>query len=325
MDSNRNFLNRFSKHFERIDKELNKNFSSRVPMIEDIGRHSLLGKGKRLRPLLFLLSGKLCGYKGEDIYSLSTMFEYIHNASLLHDDVIDNAATRRSKPSAKHIWGNSAAVLTGDYLSSKAAAIAVRTNNIELLKMAIDTGARMSEGQFLELIHTGDWNTSKDEYMDIITSKTAELMSTTCACGAIIAGAGKEISYNLSKYGLNLGIAFQLVDDLLDYASSEEELGKPVGKDLREGKITLPLIYTLSGSKNEEINRFENQFKGQDADEEDYMKLIKFVRKSGAIERIRSEAKEYSGKASEFLDIFPESPVKTDLIDLNEYVSKRNF
>ena len=325
MDFDRKYLDRFNNHFKEIDKALDRSFGSRVSMIEDIGKHSLFGEGKRLRPLLFVLSGRLCGYNGEDIYFLSTMFEYIHSASLLHDDVIDNAEVRRNKPSASRIWGNSTAVLTGDYLSSKAASIAISADNIEFLKMVIDTGARMIEGQFLELIHTDNWNTSKDEYMEIIASKTAELMSAACACSAVIANAEKAVVENLKNFGLNLGVAFQLVDDLLDYISSEEEFGKPVGKDLREGKITLPLIYTLSNMEREKLQRFEDLFKNHKANEKDYKDLISIVRKSGAIEEIRSEAKDYVDKASRFLSVFPESLYKEELIALNEYIANRNF
>ncbi len=141
MDHDRKFINSFKRDFKEIDKELNNSFNSRMKMIEDIGRHSLLGEGKRLRPLLFVLSSRLCGYKGDDIYYLSTIFEYLHSASLLHDDVIDNADIRRNKPSASIIWGNSAAVLTGDYLSTKAMSIALGTNNIQFMRMMIETAA----------------------------------------------------------------------------------------------------------------------------------------------------------------------------------------
>ncbi|MDB9823196.1 polyprenyl synthetase family protein [Deltaproteobacteria bacterium] len=325
MDSSRKFLNKFKKHFKKIDEELSRSFKSRVHMIEDIGRHSLLGEGKRLRPLLFVLSSRLCGYRGEDIYSLSTIFEYVHSASLLHDDVIDNAEMRRNKPSASNIWGNSAAVLTGDYLSSKAATIAISTNNIEFFKMMINAGVRMSEGQFLELVHTGNWNTSEEEYMEIIISKTAELMAAACACGAIIAGAGNEETENLRKFGLNLGITFQLVDDLLDYTLSEEEFGKPVGKDLREGKVTLPLIYTLSGMEEDDLRRFEQIFQDNRADEGEYEDLITLIRNSGNIEKVRSEARDYVDRAYGFLNKFPESSYKEDLIALNRYIAERNF
>ncbi len=325
MDPDRTFLERFEHHFREIEKELNRTFGSRVSTIDDIGRHSLLGEGKRIRPLLFVLSSRLCGYEGKDVYLISTMFEYIHSASLLHDDVIDNADVRRNKPSASHIWGNSAAVLTGDFLSSMAAAIAVSTDNIDVIRTAIDTSTRMVEGQFLELTHTNDWNVSKDEYLEIITSKTGELMSAACACGAVIAGAEKDAKEGLKNFGLYLGMAFQLTDDLLDYESSEEKFGKPVGKDLREGKTTLPLIYALRNLGKKEVERLRDRFKNHRADEKDYSNIIEFVRSSGVLDRIRSEAGEYVRKASGFLDIFPESPHKKDLIALNEYIAKRHF
>ena len=325
MNTDSNFLDRFKGHFQEIDKELNRSFNSRVAMIEDIGRYSLLGKGKRLRPLLFVLSSRLCRYEGDDIYLLSTIFEYVHSASLLHDDVIDNAEIRRSKPSASSIWGNSAAVLTGDYLASRAMSIAVGTNKTEFYKMMIDTGARMSEGQFMELEHTDNLNTSKEEYMEIIISKTAELMSACCAGGAIIADAGDEEMESLRKFGLNLGITFQLVDDLLDYTLSEEEFGKPVGKDLREGKVTLPLIYTLSNMEKGELRRLEKIFKNHKTDEKEYEDLITLVRNSGNIEKVRAEAKTFVDKGCGFLEKFPESFYKEELIALNRYIAERNF
>ncbi len=325
MDSNRIFLDQFDPHFKRINEELSKSLSSRVSLIQDIGKHSLLGEGKRLRPLLFVLSSQLCGYQGDDVYLISTTFEYVHTASLLHDDVIDNADVRRNKPSASHVWGNSAAVLTGDYLSLKASAIALSTNNMEFFKVAVDTATRMTEGQALELVHTHNWNISKDDYMEIITSKTGALMSAACSCGAIIAGAEKETVDHLSQFGLNLGIAFQLMDDVLDYTSSKEAFGKPVGKDLREGKITLPLIYTLSNLEKVEIKGLEDLFKNHKAKEKDYNRIIAMVRNNGAIDRIRSEAKDYVDKAAGFLDFFPGSTFKEDLTGLNAYMVKRRY
>ncbi len=325
MDSNRIFLDQFDPHFKRINEELSKSLSSRVSLIQDIGKHSLLGEGKRLRPLLFVLSSQLCEYQGDDVYLLSATFEYVHTASLLHDDVIDNAEVRRNKPSASHVWGNSAAVLTGDYLSLKASAIALSTNNMEFFNVAVDTATRMTEGQALELVHTHNWNISKDDYMEIITSKTGALMSAACSCGAIIAGAEKETVDHLSQFGLNLGIAFQLMDDVLDYTSSKEAFGKPVGKDLREGKITLPLIYTLSNLEKGEIKGLEDLFKNHKAKEKDYNRIIEMVRNNGAIDRIRSEAKDYVDKAAGFLDFFPGSAVKEDLIGLNAYMVKRRY
>jgi len=325
MHSDHSLLNQFNHHFDKINEALGKTFSSRIPLMNNIGNHSLLGEGKRLRPLLFVLSSELCGYKGTDIYKLSTIFEYIHTASLLHDDVLDHADLRRKKPSANHLWGSSAAVLSGDYFYSMASAMAVDYKNLQFLKMLTDTTLRMTEGQIMELSHTHNWHIKKEEYMEIIISKTAILLSSTCACAAIVAGAEKQVVEDLEEFGMDLGIAFQLMDDILDYISCEEEFGKPVGKDLKEGKITLPLIYSLSNLEEAEIERLENQFKNQKANDEDYRKMISIVRNDGVLEKIRSEAKEYIDKASRILNPFPESQVKESLLALNAYMINRQF
>jgi len=182
-------LGRHKSHFIRINEEIEKSLISRVPLIEDMGRHVLLGHGKRLRPLFFVLSCQLCNYQGDDVYHLSTIFEYLHTASLLHDDVLDNAEIRRNKASANHLWGNQAAVLEGDFLASKSSSIALGSNNMSFVKRLLEVTIQMAEGQVLELIHTDDWNTTKDEYMEIISAKTAGLISAACVCGAIISGA----------------------------------------------------------------------------------------------------------------------------------------
>jgi octaprenyl-diphosphate synthase len=318
------FLNRFEKDFREMDKELGRSFNSRVKMIEDIGRHSLSGEGKRLRPLLFVLSSRLCGRMGDDIYYLSTIFEYLHSASLLHDDVIDNADIRRNRPSACSKWGNPAAVLAGDYLSTKAMTITLGTNNTKFMRMMIETAARMSEGQFLELVHAKNRHTSKEEYMEIIISKTAELTAASCAGGAILAGAGNEETEDLRNFGLNLGIHFQLVDDLLDYSLSEGEFGKSSGKDLREGKVTLPLIYIFLKMGKKDLRRFEKIFTDPKADEQEYQDLIEIVRNSGTLEKVRAEAKTFMEKACTFLQNFPDSSYKDDLLALNRYLAERN-
>ena len=325
MDSSSSILDKYTEHIIKINKELKKALTSRVPLAEDIGKHTLLGHGKRLRPLFFLLSCQLCDYKGKDAYRLSTIFEYLHAASLLHDDVVDNAENRRNRPSANHVWGNHAAVLEGDFLYSNASSIAMSSNNLQFLKRLTETAKQMAEGQIMELVHTNDWETSREEYMEIITAKTAVLMSAACACGAIITGAEKNAEECLGKFGLNMGIAFQLIDDLLDYVSSEEVVGKPVGKDLKEGKITLPLIYTLPHIEVAERDRLEHLFKNHQATEEDCMKFIDLVRSKGALHKIRNEARTYVDKAAQCLGWFPDSPAKKNLQELNQFIVERKY
>lgn len=325
MDSNDVVLSKHKEHFGNINSELRQALSSRVSLVKDIGGHILLGQGKRLRPLFFVLSCRLCNYRGENTYRLSTVFEYIHAASLLHDDVLDDADLRRKKPSVNHLWGNHAAVLEGDFLSLKSLSIAAHADNLSFLTRLIETTKRMAEGQIMELIHTGDWHTSKKEYMTIITAKTAGLISAAHSCGAIISGADEEAEQALAKFGLNVGIAFQLMDDLLDYSSSEEVVGKPVGKDLKEGKITLPLIYALSQFEDAERKRIENLFKGSQATGKDFQNLIEFVRSNGILDRIRDEAQSYVDKAASCLRPFPDSPTKKELLELSQYIIDREY
>ena len=319
------FLDRFEHHFNLINDELEKCLNSSLDIVNEIGDHSLLGQGKRLRPLLFVLSGELCGHEAEDMYRLSTIFECVHTGSLLHDDVLDNAKTRRKRPAAREVWGNQASVLGGDFFYSKAIETALLSEKAQILKVLNRTSLQMVEGQFLELSNSHNWHLAKKDYMSIIISKTAVLMSAACACGAIAAGADRAAVDRLNGFGLNLGIAFQLIDDVLDYTSCEEEFGKPVGKDLKEGKITLPLIYALSGVEKAEIQKLEDLFKNHEALAGDYDKVVAMVRKGKTIERIRLEAKEYVAKAARFLDFFPSLPVKEDLLALNEYVVERRF
>lgn len=323
MDPHRTILDQHQKHFEKIDAALSETLVSRVPLIEDMGAHSLLGRGKRLRPLLFVLSCRLFDFRGKGLYRLAAVFEYIHAASLLHDDVMDNAETRRKKPSANSVWGNHAAVLQGDFLYLKSSSIAIDTESLPFLKRLSEATTRMTEGQILELIKTNDWSTTKKEYFEIITAKTAVLLSAACACGAIISGAEKGDVESMGEFGLNLGIAFQLIDDLLDYSSSEEVLGKPVGKDLKEGKITLPLIYTLSQIETSKRERLEDLFIKQRASEADYGNLIETVRSNGALDQIRSEAESYVDMAMESMKTFPYSPAKSSLLELGRYVIER--
>ena len=325
INADRSFLDRFNHHFDEIEEAIRENICSPGSLIEDISEHSLLGNGKRLRPLLFVLTSQLCGYRGKDLYRLATIFEYIHTASLLHDDVLDNAETRRRKPSAKQVWGNLAAVLGGDFLYLRAVSMAIDSANMAVLRVLSEATARMVEGQFAELVHAHNWSLEKEEYFKIIASKTGALISATCAGGAVVADADEETVERLERFGLNLGIAFQLIDDVLDYTGSEDVVGKPVGKDLREGKITLPLIYALSDLEKAEREGFAELFKTHRANEKDYAALIKRVRNNGVVDSIRMEANSYVDTAVSFLDPFSGSRSKEDLLALSRYVCDRAF
>jgi len=325
MESDRALLDQFSVHFARINEELEGCLGTGIPIMREISRYSLLGKGKRLRPLLFVLASHLCGYTRDEAYRISTIFEIIHAASLMHDDVMDNAETRRKKASVRHVWGNPAAVLGGDFLYAKAAGVALGSGNLSLCAALNDASARMVEGQFLELTHTHNWQIRKEDYMEIIASKTGALMSAACACGGILSGADQETVDCLGRFGLNLGVAFQLVDDLLDYTATQEEFGKPVGKDLKEGKITLPLIYTLASLDRGEAERLQALFQGNQAEDKDYQRLTALVRENGAVPRIRAEAAECADHAARWLDGFPPSSPREGLMEINAYIVRRTF
>jgi octaprenyl-diphosphate synthase len=317
------FLDHFNSHFEAIETELGRLLESRPSPVTEIAGYALLGQGKRLRPLLFVLSSRLCGFQDQGMYRFSTIFELLHTASLLHDDVLDNAELRRKKPSVPQVWGNPAAVLGGDYLYSLATIVAAEFENLEIIRMLSENMKQMVEGQMLELSHTNDWRITENDYLEIITAKTAVLIASACASGALVAGLGAEEVERLRQFGLNLGIAFQLTDDALDYTASEEEFGKPVGKDLREGKITLPLIYYLSEKTRGEVDDLQNLFKSHHARDEDYQRLIALVRDRGVIEQVQKEAEGYVKKASSFLDSLPEGAARKDLQNLGKYVLTR--
>jgi len=203
--------------------------------------------------------------------------------------------------------------------------MAVEKKHIEFLKVFADTAIRMTEGQILELVNTHNWNITRREYIGIITSKTAALISAACASAGIVAGAKQADIQSLENFGLNMGIAFQIIDDIFDYTSTEKKAGKPIGKDLREGKITLPLIYTLSYLDKEERGRLEHLFKNGNASEKDHSRIIELVQDNGAINRCRKDAQDYVNLAETHLSLFPDSPVKESLLKLNQFIVDRSY
>ncbi|MGC1403239.1 MAG: polyprenyl synthetase family protein, partial [Thermodesulfobacteriota bacterium] len=229
-----NLIERLQQDIDKINLYLEDNLKSHVPLISEVNQHILVGGGKRLRALLFVLCSRLGGFSGEKAYYFSSIFEYLHAATLLHDDVIDNAAVRRGKASANTIWGNSPSVLVGDFLLAKSFSLAVETQGLKILDVLSETTTRMAEGMVLELIHSHDLNVSEETYREIVINKTAILISAACQTGAVWGKSADEEAEALAQYGMELGIAFQLVDDLLDYTSTQEDFGKPVGNDFKE-------------------------------------------------------------------------------------------
>jgi octaprenyl-diphosphate synthase len=291
-----------------INQALVDNLQSHVPLISEVGRHILLSGGKRIRPLLFLLSARMCGCQGDYLADFSTIFEYLHAATLLHDDVVDAADVRRGRSTANTIWGNQAVILVGDFLLSKSLSLAVTTNQLRVLKVLAQTTTLMAEGEILQLLHTGNLKITEGEYFEVINRKTAILMSAACQIGAILGEAPPEQEEALARFGLNLGITFQVVDDILDFTGDEREMGKPIGNDLKEGRITLPLIHALAQAAppdRERLLEIARNLKPEMVPE-----LGNLLTKYGSLDHARSLAREYTLKAQADLEAFPPVPEK---------------
>ena len=291
-----------------INQALADNLQSHVPLISEVGRHILLSGGKRIRPLLFLLSARLCGCNSPGLADFSTIFEYLHAATLLHDDVVDAAAVRRGRSTANTIWGNQAVILVGDFLLSKALSLAVTTNHLQVLKVLAQTTTMMAEGEILQLLHAGNLKITEEEYFEVIHRKTAILMAAACQVGAILGDAPLEREEALSQYGLNLGITFQVVDDILDYTGDEREMGKPIGHDLTEGRITLPLIHALAQANSPDRDRLLALAGNLEPDQGPELRQL--LEKYGSLDYARGLAREYTLKAQANLEPFPPVPGK---------------
>jgi octaprenyl-diphosphate synthase len=305
---------------ERIEAELERHLSSSVPLISTIGRHIMGSGGKRLRPLLMILSARLCGYQGNHDAPLAAVFEFLHASSLLHDDVVDNAEFRRSQPAANVLWGNQGVVLVGDFLYSKSILMTVGYNNIRILQALSEATTLMAEGEVLQLIHADNLEIVEQDYLEVITRKTAALISAACQIGAILGGAGTEQEEALRAYGHDLGIAFQLIDDTLDYTGDVNELGKPVGNDIQQGKATLPLIFAFRNGNSLEKKRLRELFNAEQLAPEHFHEVREWVARSGGIAYTRQLAMEYVENAKSAIQIFPVHPTKEVLLDIADYV-----
>ncbi|VAV82492.1 Octaprenyl diphosphate synthase [hydrothermal vent metagenome] len=307
-----------------VEEEFKRNLSSDVYLIKKVGEYILTSGGKRFRPLILLLASRLCNNKKSSHIPLAVVVEFIHTATLLHDDVVDNAILRRGNTSANELWGNGASVLVGDYLLSKSFHLAVGQGNIDILETLSRTTTRMAEGEVLQLIKHSDINTTEQEYLDVITFKTAVLFSAACKIPAILAESSDEQSSSLSTFGMELGIAFQLMDDCLDYTSRDEELGKSVGNDLKEGKVTLPLIKTYKEATEAEKKIIKDTVEADELSPEKLKEIQDLIGKYEGIEYTTSFAKERIKNAKAALEVFPPSTERASLEAVAEYVIERN-
>jgi len=306
----------------RIEEVLKQNFASYVPFINEVSQYILFAGGKRLRPLLMVLCARLCGAK-RDPYRLSVLFEYLHAATLLHDDVVDSAAFRRGRRAAHHLWGNQAVILVGDFLYSRAIRIAVEEGNMDVLDVISRTTTLMSEGEVLQLLNCDNVELTEKEYLEVIYRKTAALISAACEVGAIFANQDSWHREALREYGTLLGYAFQITDDLLDYLGVSGETGKDVGNDFKEGKVTLPLIVALERAEERDRQRLLALIKDEEPSAAHFEEARGLIERYGGFTHTRRRAEEFVEQALSHLAKFPPSETRSLLEGLARYVLTR--
>ena len=307
-----------------IEKALTDNLNPYLDLVSEVAGHILFSGGKRLRPLLMVLSARICGYNGDYQKTFSTALEYLHAATLLHDDLVDEATLRRGKPVAHSKWGNSVTVLVGDYLLARALSISAGTGRLRVVQILAGLTENMSQGEVHQLMRKGDISLTEDEYKEVIRRKTAMLFEAACRVSAVIADATEEQERALAEYGYNLGIAFQMADDLFDYTLQTSEFGKEVGADLREGKLTLPVIYALRQARSGDRELMIKIIRDRDFSEADFKTLTGLLEKYGGLAYTRNTAGSYIEIAKKALTVFDPSPTKQTMLDIAEYALARS-
>ncbi len=310
---------------ERIEKEIDAHLNSTVLLINRVARYIMESGGKRIRPLLMVLSARLTGYDKDDHWPLSIIFEYLHTATLLHDDVVDSSDLRRGHPVANSIWGNQASILVGDFLYAISYLFASRHQDMRIIEVLADTTTTMAEGEVLSLINADNPEMTEAEYLEIIRRKTAVLLAGACQVGAILGEASPEMEDALLCYGLNLGYAFQLIDDVLDYRADPGELGKPVGGDLKEGKVTLPAIRVFENGSTQHAKELRSLLISGDASPEGFARAKEIIDAAKGLDYTVDLADEYRGRAIDCLANFPSSPTKDTLQMLAEFIVARSY
>jgi len=316
---------RYSDDLKRVEECMDFHQRSEIDLIPEIIQHLIGSGGKRFRPLLLLICSDLCGYREQKCYTLSAVIEFIHTATLLHDDVIDKAETRRGKVSANNVWGNAASVLVGDFLYSKAFKLMADDDNMAVIKLMSAATNVMSEGEVFQLVKCGDIDITEAEYLTIIEKKTSILMSAACASGAILGNAGQRQIEALAGFGLRLGSAFQITDDTLDYTAREKEFGKAIGKDLEEGKMTLPLIHTLKYCTPAEKEWIRKIIESKGADGNAIREIVTIIDRYDGISAALNKAGTYIDEGKAFLGIFADCEAKTALLTVADFIMERRL
>src|SRR6266705_864160 len=309
---------------DQVDSTFEERATSGLDILNTASMHALGSPGKRLRTALTLLSGKMKTYRFDQLLPLSDVFEMVHLATLIHDDIVDNATTRRGTPTVNALWGNNNAILLGDYYFAKKAGLIADINDNRIDRLFSDTVATVCEGTIMEMMTAGRLDLTIEKYFEKISHKTACLIAACCRGGAIVSKASDEKIALLHEYGMNLGIAYQIIDDVVDYTEDQSTIGKPAGNDLRQGMVTLPLIYALQEQpQNGHYQKVHNLLNGASHKDEDIRSVVDWVVRGHGIERAMTDAHIYADKARDTLHQFPASPNRDVLDELIDFVVSR--
>lgn len=308
-----------------VNRVIIERMDSPVTLIPQLASHVVAAGGKRLRPMLTLAAARLCGYSGSRHIGLAACVECIHTATLLHDDVVDDSELRRGLASANVVWGNKPSVLVGDFLFSRAFELMVEDGSLRILAILSRASSIIAEGEVSQLMTTNDTETSEADYLAVIRAKTAELFAAACQIGAVVADRPAVEEAALEAYGMNLGIAFQLVDDALDYSAKQATLGKTVGDDFREGKITLPIVLAFGRANAEEKAFWRRTLEDLDQQPEDLERAITLLTARGALAATLESARQYGTKAIEALEPFAPGPERAALTDAVDFCIERAY
>jgi octaprenyl-diphosphate synthase len=314
-----------SGDLNHVNAVILERMQSEVALIPELAGHLIAGGGKRMRPMLTLACARLLDYPGARHHKLAAAVEFIHTATLLHDDVVDGSGLRRGKRTANIIWGNPASVLVGDFLFSRSFELMVEDGSLRVLKILSRASAIIAEGEVDQLTAQRRIETGEDHYLEIIQAKTAALFAAACRIAAVVAERGEEVEQALDCYGRNLGIAFQLVDDAIDYSSDPETMGKGVGDDFRDGKVTLPVILAFARGSDEERRFWQEAMEGSRASDEDLSHATRLLEKSGALADTIDRARTYGQRAIDALGAFPNGKAKAALTEAVEFAIARAY
>lgn len=324
-DLKQRILEENKKDLAEIETQLSENLKPYLDLVSEVAHHILFAGGKRLRPLLLVLSARICGYTDKYAKIVSSALEYLHAATLLHDDIIDDAVLRRGQTVAHSVYGNAVTVLVGDFLLARALAICADSGKIKVIHIISELTENMSTGEVHQLMRKGDITLTEDEYLEVIRRKTAVLFQAACTVSAVIAEASAEKEQALSDYGYNLGLAFQMVDDLFDYTMDSAALGKEVGADLREGKLTLPIIQALKEADPADRDQMVKIIQNEDFTVDEFKTLVALLQRNNGIDYTVKTATAYLEKAKKALSVFEPSKPRDSLFDIADYALARRL